>query len=323
MVLIAFTVTAIAMGFTVARWHATATAAPVIKRRLGPTNIEGTVIALEPGLKGARVTLADPRIRRLEPAATPVRVRLRLRGMAAGVHIGNRVVALTAILMPPPAPSAPGAYDFARDAWFRQLGGVGLAFGAPRILARVDEAGGRGIWAQFKAGLAETRRAFHARITGTLAGESGAVASALMTGERGDIPPEVMDAMRASGLAHLLAISGLHIGLVTGVLFFGLRAVLALFPVLALRYLIKKWGRPGGAVRRGRLHDDHRGHGADPTCFLDGGFGFSGRFGRPFGDFHAFGCLGGDGGPADCARESFGAELPNVFCGRHCSGRDL
>lgn len=47
--------------------------------------------------------------------------------------------------------------------------------------------------------------------------------------------------MRASGLAHLLAISGLHIGLVTGVLFFGLRAVLALFPILALRYPIKKW----------------------------------------------------------------------------------
>ena len=47
-----------------------------------------------------------------------------------------------------------------------------------------------------------------------------------MTGERGAIPEEVVEAMRASGLAHLLAISGLHIGLVTGVLFFAIRASL-------------------------------------------------------------------------------------------------
>jgi competence protein ComEC len=128
---IALTVTAVAAGFTVARWHAVSSAAPVIERRLGPTNIEGTLIAIEPGLKGARVTLSAPRIRRLKPEVTPVRVRLRLRGTASGIHIGDRV-ALTAVLMPPPAPSAPGAYDFARDAWFRQLGGVGFAFGTPR-----------------------------------------------------------------------------------------------------------------------------------------------------------------------------------------------
>jgi competence protein ComEC len=240
MVLIALVVTSVAAGFTIARWHAALAAAPVLERRLGPVSVEGNVIAIEPGLKGARVTLGDPQIRRLAPAETPVRVRLRLRGTASGIHIGDRV-ALTAVLMPPPAPSAPGAYDFARDAWFRQLGGVGFAFGAPRVLARAGDTAGRGVWEQFRAALAETRRNLHARITGGLGGESGAVASALMTGERGEIPPSVMDAMRASGLAHLLAISGLHIGLVTRVLFFGLRAVLALFPGLALRYPIKKW----------------------------------------------------------------------------------
>ncbi len=62
-----------------------------------------------------------------------------------------------------------------------------------------------------------------------------------LTGERGAIPEWVMRAMRDSGLAHLLAISGLHVGLVAGLLFFGVRALLALVPALALRYPIKKW----------------------------------------------------------------------------------
>jgi competence protein ComEC len=61
-----------------------------------------------------------------------------------------------------------------------------------------------------------------------------------LTGERGAIPEDTMEAMRVAGLAHLLAISGLHIGLVTGILFFGFRAILALWPAVALRYPIKK-----------------------------------------------------------------------------------
>ena len=79
------------------------------------------------------------------------------------------------------------------------------------------------------------------RVLASLPGEAGAVAAALMTGKRGAIPERVMQNMRDSGLAHLLAISGLHVGLVAGLLFSGLRAMLALMPSLALRHPIKKW----------------------------------------------------------------------------------
>jgi competence protein ComEC len=51
----------------------------------------------------------------------------------------------------------------------------------------------------------------------------------------------VLEDMRESGLAHLLAISGLHLGLVAGLVFFAARAGLALIPALALRFPIKKW----------------------------------------------------------------------------------
>jgi competence protein ComEC len=48
-------------------------------------------------------------------------------------------------------------------------------------------------------------------------------------------------AMRNSGLAHLLSVSGLHIGLAVGILFFLIRAGLALVPPIALNWPIKKW----------------------------------------------------------------------------------
>jgi len=79
-------------------------------------------------------------------------------------------------------------------------------------------------------------------------GRAGTVAAALMTGERGAIPDDVLQAMRDSGLAHLLAISGLHVGLIAGLVFFAVRAAIALAPALAVRVQAKKWAALGAAV---------------------------------------------------------------------------
>lgn len=239
LVVVALVIGGVALGFAVARWHAGAVAAPVIAKRVGPVTLTGRLVVLEPGPKGARVTLADPVIARLAPGRTPKRVRLRLRVDGKDLHIGD-MLRLRAILMPPPAPSAPGGFDFAREAWFMGLGGVGFALGRPEIVARADVAA-EGPFARLHATLAEARRDLYQRVIAAVPGAAGAIAAALITGERGAIPEDVMDSMRRSGLAHLLAISGLHVGLVTGALFFGLRAFLALFPALALRFPIKKW----------------------------------------------------------------------------------
>ena len=153
-------------------------------------------------------------------------------GLAPGRWLGVR-----AVLRPPPPPSAPGAYDFQRRAWFAGLGAVGYALGTPRAapVPPGAETGGLRRW------LAGLRQDIAERVRAALEGETGAVAAALLTGKRGAIPSMVLEAMRGSGLAHLLAISGLHIGLVAGIVFFGARAALALVPALALRMPIKKW----------------------------------------------------------------------------------
>jgi len=223
----------VAGGFLVAQLHTHWVAAPVLTKPIKAALVTGQVIELERGLKGPRVVLDKPVVRRLAPEATPDRIRLRLR-RGDTVGVGDRIAVL-ARLSPPPAPAMPGAYDFQRRAWFARLGGVGFALGHVKP---ADDIGGATGTAAIK--LAKLRQAMADRIRGSLPVESGAVAAALIVGDRSAIPEETVQALRDAGLAHLLAISGLHLGLVATILFFGVRLVLAIVEPVALRLPIKK-----------------------------------------------------------------------------------
>jgi competence protein ComEC len=92
------------------------------------------------------------------------------------------------------------------------------------------------------------RASINARIRAVLPGQRGEIAVALITGERGGISEEVNQAMRDSGLAHILSISGLHMVIMAGTVFWLVRALLALWPALALRFPIKKWAAASALV---------------------------------------------------------------------------
>jgi competence protein ComEC len=92
-------------------------------------------------------------------------------------------------------------------------------------------------WASIDA----LRARVNVRIRATLHGDAGEIAVALITGERGGISEELNQAMRDSGLAHILSISGLHMVIMAGTVFWLVRALLALLPALALRFPNKKW----------------------------------------------------------------------------------
>ena len=244
-IILALILAAPALGFTAAKLHSARIASPVIQHRMGPLMLEGHISAIEPGLKGPRVTIDNPVISRLAPEDTPRRVRVRVRpslarGAAEKIRVGARV-RMFAILLPPPGPAVPGGFDFARAAWFKVIGAVGFAVGTPATVSLTDSPPEQGLAADFRNAVGQTRRTLFIRITDALPGQAGGIAAALMTGERGRISEPIMEAMRVAGLAHLLAISGLHIGLVTGILFFGVRALLALWSGVALRWPIKKW----------------------------------------------------------------------------------
>jgi len=232
------------LGFTAAQWRTFTVAAPVLQRTMGPTSLEGRIVHIESRKKGLRITLASPRIAGLGPEFTPEKVRIGLAGRQPELHNGDWI-RVRARLTPPPPPSAPGAYDFQRRSFFKAIGAVGFSYGKARVTSSADQVVSLSPVQNILTSLSRIRRSIGLRVldafpeTGDFA--TATLTRALMTGERGAVPDGVMDDFRDSGIAHLLAISGLHIGLVAGIVFVGLRSLLALLPSIALRYPIKKW----------------------------------------------------------------------------------
>jgi competence protein ComEC len=187
--------------------------------------------------KGQRLTIRVTALERHEAQAWPVRVRIVTRAEARDLRPGD-AVRLQARLNAPPGPSLPGDYDFARSAWFLGLGAVGYADAAAQIDTKASPPPLR---LRLTAAIARVRQAIGARILTALPGETGAIANALITGERGGISEATNQAFRDSGLFHILSISGLHMVIMAGAVFLSIRLALAAIPAIALRYPIKKW----------------------------------------------------------------------------------
>lgn len=228
----------IAAGFAAAEQRVRALDAPLLAREVGPGAVEGRIVAVEQREHDAvRLLLDHVRIEDVAPEAAPLRVRITVRAKQRPTLGPGDWVNLWAVLAPPSGPVAPGSFDFAREAYFDRVGASGYALGSPRLIAPPGAAPDGG----FALGLNALRQRLTERILRARPGAEGAVAAALLTGERGAIPEAALKAMRDAGLAHLLAISGLHLGLVAGLVFLAMRALLAAVEPVALRFPIKKW----------------------------------------------------------------------------------
>ncbi len=195
--------------------------------------VEGRIVSIDRSQSDQiRLTLDRVMLERTAPERLPERVRISLHG-AQGYFVPEpgQTIMTTAHLSAPEGPVEPGAFDFRRMAFFDRLGGVGYTR-VPVLVLAPPEVGAQWI-NRFRARL---RQGVEARI----AGDPGAFAAALVTGDRAGISRAAQDDLRAANLAHLLAISGLHMALLTGFIFATLRYGLALLPIIALRVNTKK-----------------------------------------------------------------------------------
>jgi competence protein ComEC len=230
---------AFASGFAVAKLRTEMVRAPVLSQELRYVAVAGFVEVHELRDKGrARIMLRTLALGDLKPEETPYRVRISMPARyAADAKIGEAVT-LRATLQPPPEPIEPGGFDFARAAWFDSLGATGYATSkVSQLEAAPQPPWDLAAWSHVDA----LRAAINLRIRAALTGETGEIAVALITGERGGISEQVNASMRDSGLTHVLSISGLHMAIMAGTVFWLARALLALVPGLALRFPIKKW----------------------------------------------------------------------------------
>lgn len=179
-----------------------------------------------------RLTLAPS-----EPTLPPrVRVSALAQDAPAGLGDGAQL-RIRARLTGPPPMALPGTYDFARDAWFRQIGGVGRALGKPELLAPGD-----------RKGLNALRDRLGRHIRDKLPGPAGGIATALANGDQNAVDKDDADAMRRSGLTHLLSVSGLHIAAAIGATMLLTLKLLALSERLALRFNLVLVAAAAGAI---------------------------------------------------------------------------
>lgn len=232
----------VALGFTAAELRTRIVAAPVIQEEVAG-EVKGRLIAVEGKTEGGlRLVIAPAEISYLEPEELPARVRITLRDEIAGLRPGQWF-SVKAVLNPPPGPAMPRGYDFARDAWFEMVGGSGFSIAPPQAIAPLREL------SAFEAAT-DAVNAWRADVAqrirdGAGGGSTGAIAAALLAGDRAGISVEDNQAMRDSSLAHLLSISGLHMALVGSGIFVALRLLFAAIPFLALRFPVKKWSAAG------------------------------------------------------------------------------
>ncbi|MGN7928758.1 ComEC/Rec2 family competence protein [Sphingopyxis sp. 22461] len=210
-------------------------AAPVLA---GPvvTEFSAIVERAEPlPAKGQIRILALPQNR----SDLPPRVRLTLRSEQAATLTDGETIGVRARLMPPPTASLPGGYDFAQRAWFDRIGAVGTVLGE---VSRVPAKG---------AVTPPLRARLSAHIHDQIDGSPGGIAAALVTGDRGAISEADEEAMRRSGLAHLLSISGLHVTAVVGFAMLLTMRLLALSQRLALAGYVLPLAAAAGALAGG------------------------------------------------------------------------
>ena len=217
----------IAVGFLLAAARSHSVAGPVLEFRYYGA-VEGRIVAIDRSQSDAlRITLDRVVLDRVPPDRTPHRVRLSLHGdRSADIALEPGLqVMITGHLSGPSGPVEPGGFDFQRHAWFIRLGAVGYA--RTPLMGVAEPLGGLGVF--------RLRMAASERIQDVLGGDVGGFAAAITTGDRSAISQSALDHLRASNLAHLLAISGLHMGLMSGVVFAALRLAFALVPPLVLR----------------------------------------------------------------------------------------
>ncbi|MGV6801830.1 MAG: ComEC/Rec2 family competence protein [bacterium] len=223
-------------GASIAKMRTQSVNAPILLDKTPTLTITGRIVAITELPQGVRYVLSVVAIDDYDKTTLPKKIRISWHGNQSYTYklpSINDQIQIRGVLLPPPEPIAPGAFDFGRQLYFEQIGAVGYAITPPYV---VQPAHGMS--------LQKLRYSIKQRILSRLPPsrqEEGNVTAALVTGLRDGINTDYEEALRESGLAHLLAISGLHMGLIMGSLFFISRFVFAHIEYWALHYPIKKW----------------------------------------------------------------------------------
>jgi len=225
------------LGLGRAAWHTSATDRPRLPQQERTYRIEGWVSAIEKSGKSERFVVELLSMRGMTAERMPEKLRIRITKkpdppIGAGETI-NWLVASKA----PPGAVVPGGYDPGQSAYFKGIGGFGFGYGAPETQTDAE----LNKWDSVRRAVVRWRYGLADRVVAAAPPQTSGLQAALMTGVRRFIPQQQTDNLRIAGLAHILAISGLHMALLAGGTYSGAAFLLACILPLSRRYDVRKF----------------------------------------------------------------------------------
>lgn len=218
-------------GFSGANIRAVYVKAPTLEKEIKAISIQGKISDINTYKKGHRVILTDIKTDKIPAAKTPKNIRLTVLTNIGNSQVGD-IIEVIAVLSPPPLAVLPGTYNFAQNAFFQQIGAVGFSVSDFNKISP-----GKNL---FFEKIQQLRNIIAQRLVDSIGGNQAEIAKALFIGDTGGIDNASMDAIRNSGLAHLLSISGLHMVIVCTIFFTISRILLTLYAPIALNFNTKK-----------------------------------------------------------------------------------
>lgn len=148
--------------------------------------------------------------------------------------MSGECVELVAEVAPLMKANSVGGYQPDRHLFFEGLNGSGYVL---TQIFPIDCSAGVSFW---RNNTDKLRQKITERIEKVLPKTQASIAAAILAGNRNLMSSEQAADYRNSGLAHFLSISGLHMSMIAGLMFFFVRLIMSLVPRLSLRYNSKK-----------------------------------------------------------------------------------
>lgn len=220
----------IASGFVTAQLKTMWLDTPMITEKVKDVVVKGHIDGVEHRPKNIRITMSNLTFNNWpQDQKQPTKIRITFKKDGEVLHPGQ-TLEVPVVLMPARGPVATGAFDFGLRSYFEGLGAVGFASDEATVIST-----------ESIGFIAHIRHQLNMALRQQMKPLTGSVACALITGDRSGIPDKIRQQFADSGIAHILAISGLHLSIIAGLVFLLVRRGFCLFPKLALNMQIKKW----------------------------------------------------------------------------------
>ena len=224
-------VLAIATGYFSAVYRIETLKYPMLKNSLSKISIKGTVEELGRTSNGNRILLRDLKIaNQLNLELKNIRISTKFD--TDHLRVGDKIDVFVN-LMPPPKPTIFGGFNYAEYAYFKQIGAIGYTVGRIKKTGSIDDS-------NFTLKVNSIRDTIANRIRTNMSKRSASISEGMLIGNIGAIDKSDYEAIRIAGLAHIISISGMHIVVVVGLIFFTVKFLLSRVSFIVINYNLKK-----------------------------------------------------------------------------------